>query len=314
MKKFLLHILQFGLLLTILYPLLLLLWGAIFPQFLKPNLLFVQGGTGHMHTRMEDVKYTDEVDILFLGSSHAYRGFDTRIFEAAGYRVFNLGSSSQSPFQTQVLLNRYLDRLNPKYIIYEVYPGAMELDGVESAVDVISNDTLDTYAWDMLWNVPHIKVANTFLYVWLLDLWGGRKAYQEAPHKIEEKDTYISGGYVQKAFVPYPHPHLPKRDWDIHTGQLHTFEAILSDLNARGIPLTLVYAPITSTAYRSHPNQEVYDEIFRQLGDYQNFNGKLPLVDSLHFYDAHHLNQEGVEIFNHALLDSLEKRIMPQGK
>ncbi|MEO1588091.1 MAG: hypothetical protein AAFS00_12440, partial [Bacteroidota bacterium] len=73
-------------------------------------------------------------------------------------------------------------------------------------------------------------------------------------------------------------------------------------------------APITSTAYRSHPNQEVYDEIFRQLGDYQNFNGKLPLVDSLHFYDAHHLNQEGVEIFNHALLDSLEKRIMPQGK
>ncbi|MEO1416571.1 MAG: hypothetical protein AAFW00_14910 [Bacteroidota bacterium] len=307
MKKFLLHILQFGLLLTIAYPLLLLLWGAVFPQFLKPNLLFVQGGTGHMHTRMEEVKHTGEVDILFLGSSHAYRGFDTRLFEAEGYRVFNLGSSSQSPLQTQVLLNRYLNQLHPKHVIYEVYPGAMELDGVESAVDVISNDTLDTYAWNMLWDIPHIKVANTFLYVWLLDLWGGRKTYQEAPYKPEEKDTYISGGYVQKKAIPYPYPYLPKRNWGVHTDQLRAFEAILSDLEARGISVTLVYAPITSTAYQSYLNQEVYDKIFHQLGDFQNFNEKLPLVDSLHFYDAHHLNQEGVEIFNRALLDSLKK-------
>ena len=261
-----------------------------------------------MHTRMEEVKQTDGVDILFLGSSHAYRGFDPRIFEAQGYRVFNLGSSSQSPFQTRILLNRYLDRLHPKHVVYEVYPGAMELDGVESAVDVISNDTLDAYAWEMLRDVPHIKVANTLLYVWLLDLWGGRQEFQEASYKPEGKDTYISGGYVQKGDVPYPFPHLPKRDWDIHAEQLHTFEVILSDLEARGIPVTLVYAPITSMAYRSYSNQNVYDSIYQQLGNYHNFNGKLPLVDSLHFYDAHHLNQKGVEIFNRALLDSLEKR------
>jgi len=38
---------------------------------------------------------------------------------------------------------------------------------------------------------------------------------------------------------------------------------------------------------------------------YYNFNELITLSDSVHFYDSHHLNQSGVDVFNNALLDLL---------
>ena len=83
-----------------------------------------------MFTRLKEVKTVKNVDILFLGSSHTYRGFDTSIFHDCGYSAFNLGSSSQTPIQTLTLANRYLKQLNPKLVVLEVYPGNFTGDGV----------------------------------------------------------------------------------------------------------------------------------------------------------------------------------------
>jgi hypothetical protein len=41
---------------------------------------------------------------------------------------------------------------------------------------------------------------------------------------------------------------------------------------------------------------------------YYNFNEKMTLNDSLHFYDANHLNQNGVELFNEKLIELLNQR------
>ena len=90
-----------------------------------------------MLTRLNEVKNIKNIDILFLGSSHTYRGFDTRVFKKNGYNSFNLGSSSQSPIQTLTLTKRYLNQLNPKLIVYEVYPTTFTIDGIESSLDII---------------------------------------------------------------------------------------------------------------------------------------------------------------------------------
>ena len=37
--------------------------------------------------------------------------------------------------------------------------------------------------------------------------------------------------------------------------------------------------------------------------EYYNFNNIMEVDDSLHFYDAHHLNQDGVELFNEKLIE-----------
>jgi hypothetical protein len=45
-----------------------------------------------------------------------------------------------------------------------------------------------------------------------------------------------------------------------------------------------------------------------QYADYYNFNEMMSLNDSLHFYDAHHHNQNGVELFNEKLIEVIEDR------
>ena len=72
------------------------------------------GEEGHLNSRVKDIRNYHNVDILFLGSSHCYRTFDTRFYNANGYTCFNLGSSNQTPIQTYILLSQYLDSINPK--------------------------------------------------------------------------------------------------------------------------------------------------------------------------------------------------------
>ena len=121
MNKEILNLLKKGLLFAAFaipaYLVLLLITANWAPDPFKRNINFRMGSYGHMHSRLKEVRESGQVELLFLGSSHTYRGFDTRLFEAEGWRVFNLGSSSQSHLQTQVLLQRYLQSLRPKLVI-----------------------------------------------------------------------------------------------------------------------------------------------------------------------------------------------------
>lgn len=118
MSRFLRNVFLFAVIVIITYPLLIFLSGYLpISNVLKLNLNYRIGSYGHMFTRINEVKQLDSnVDILFLGSSHSYRGFDPRNFKDK--KTFNLGSSSQTPIQTKILLERYLDNINPKTVIY----------------------------------------------------------------------------------------------------------------------------------------------------------------------------------------------------
>ena len=45
----------------------------------------------------------------------------------------------------------------------------------------------------------------------------------------------------------------------------------------------------------------------RQYSEYYNFNEIITLNDTLYFYDSHHLNQDGVNIFNKKLIELLNE-------
>ena len=106
---------------------------------------------GFLNTRIKDIANYHDVDVLFLGSSHCYRTFDTRFYRSHGISCFNLGSSNQTPVQTRVLLNAYLDSLSPRYVVFEVHPDIMDQDGIESAVDLLINMPLTCEATRMAW-------------------------------------------------------------------------------------------------------------------------------------------------------------------
>ncbi|MFN9798593.1 MAG: hypothetical protein ACK54P_01135, partial [Bacteroidota bacterium] len=84
MKLFLRRLAAFACFASIVYLLLLMIWGNIFGEWKLQNILYRRAGHGHSFSRFREADTTKNVDLLFLGSSHAYRGFDTRIFDSAG--------------------------------------------------------------------------------------------------------------------------------------------------------------------------------------------------------------------------------------
>ena len=301
MKKFIKSILLFIPLAIVVYVLLLYVFGSYIPQRYKFNLFDAQGLGGHTYTRLQEINNFNDVDILFLGSSHTYRGFDPRIFAKANFSSFNLGSSSQTPIQTEVLLNRYLKQINPKMVIFEVFPDIFTSDGVESSVDIIGNSRNDKESFNMSRKINNITTYNTLLYYYIRSFLYPNAKRTELLQT--DYDTYISGGFIERKIEYFKHVSYPENEWIYNQKQFIAFEKILALLKTENIPTVLVYAPVTPSLYKSNRNQKEFDEKMSGYGDYYNFNEIIHLDDSLYFYDSHHLNQKGVEVFNEKLIE-----------
>ena len=261
-----------------------------------------------MNRRLNDLSNYEDIDLLFLGSSHAYRGFDTRIFKDHGLVSFNLGSSSQTPIQTEVLLEKYIHILNPKLVVYEVYPGTFSIDGVESTIDIISNDSIDIHLIKMIVQLKNIKLINVLVYKTVRDLLGLDKYFSESVLKGD--DTYIAGGFVEKKMA-YWHPVERKNteNWNLLVSQTTAFERIISFLKKNKTNFILVQAPVSRELYESYKNESEIDHYFSTYGNYYNFNNLLSLNSSEDFFDSQHLNQNGVRIFNDYLIDIIENNL-----
>ena len=302
MKAFFKNNFLFILCLTLVYPILIVFIGFLIPQLFHPNISYKLGAYGNMFTRIKEAKKIENVDILFLGSSHAYRGFDNRNFEEL--KTFNLGSSSQTPIQTQVLLNRYLSTLNPKMVIYEVFPSPFTSDGVESSLDVISNDKNDYQSIEMALKINNIKVYNTLIYSFFRDYLRLNQSFLEPIEKGNDK--YISGGFVESKIKNYKFIKATKREWNFNKKQLKAFNENLNLLKHKNIKTILVYAPITKSLYNSYQNNDYVDSLLTSYNMlYYNFNNIVSLDDSLNFNDDNHLNQNGVNVFNKKLVQVL---------
>lgn len=305
MKKFIVNTSLFLFFATVFYFVFLNFWGQYAPSTLKPNIQYRVGLPGHMYSRLSEIKDYGEVDILFLGSSHAYRGFDNRIFSENGYKTFNLGSSSQTPDQTHVLLSRYLDRLNPKLIIYEFCPGVFTLDGVESSLDIIANDVNDFNSLKMAFKVNNIKTYNTLVYGSTRDLLGISKSYTEAG--TQRDDKYVSGGFVEKEIIYNQPSKFEKKEIPFTDDQWESFSEVVEMIKNKNIELILLNSPVTKMQNDSYSKTHYFDSVMKRYSTYYNFNKILSLNDSLHFCDSHHLNQYGVTIFNKKLIEILNK-------
>jgi len=302
MRKLTFRLLLFILFSFSIYVVNLFFWAQFSSSILKPNLNFIIGNFGHLNTRLKEVKQYKNVDILFLGTSRAYRGFDPRIFSNQGYKTFNLGSSAQTPIQTKVLLQRYLNRLNPKIIIYEVYPSTFEFEGYESSLDLISNDKNDFNSLKMIFKLNNIKLYNTFIYSFTRELFKLDERYHEPIKK--NNDYYINGGFVEKKMAYYKSNFIEKKIIKFNKVLLKSFEEIIIEIQKRNIPLILVYAPLPFNSYERYSNNDYFDFMMKSYSKYYNFNKIKPYNDSL-FYDSEHLNQNGVKKFNFNLLKVL---------
>ncbi len=305
MKYFIKSLILFSLFTSFTYILMVCLWGDYTGYKLKKNLIYEIGVTGHTYSRLKEAKEVKNVDILFLGASNSFRSFDSRIFQNAGYKTFNLGTNAQTPLQTKVLLNRYLNRINPKIIIYSVAPVLLSIDGVESSLDVFANDRNDLESVKLALKQNNIKVYNTLIYAFYNEMLNRNNNFSESiKHGY---DTYIEGGFVEnkthysaanKKNEVYYIPFIDK--------QIKCFENNISMIKKLNFRLIIVYPPNNRFNYKTYTKNDAFDSIMVANAEYYNFNEILELDDSLHFMDNIHLNQNGVELFNKKLIEMLK--------
>ena len=101
---------------------------SIFRQYTNIPVGVAHRGESSL-VRFRELQTVSDVDIIFIGSSHCYRGFDPRIFERLGLKTFNMGSTSQTPLNSYYLIRDKLDQLKPKLVIIELYPVILAGDG-----------------------------------------------------------------------------------------------------------------------------------------------------------------------------------------
>lgn len=311
--RFLLRVVLFLALLGIAYPVVLVVGKTVLPGSFVHNVQYRIGGYGHLLTRLQDAAAKGKVDVLFTGSSLAYRGFDPRIWEQQGLRAFNLGSSGQTPLQTEILLNDHLARLDPDLVIMEVDPLYLGGDGVESSMDLIANRPIDLATVRMAARIASLKTFNTLLYGMVRQCSGRDDGLVQAP--ISGDDIYVGDGFVERRAGRFaPTAALPQWDPVPLQKQLDALERILATLQRQGRTVILVRAPVTTAARTSGMEFSTWLSS-RPALRWIDMTGKAGLMDSVHYYDHHHLNQTGVERFNHTLLDTLRTRgWLPPGR
>lgn len=269
---------------------------SLAPQKLRPNVITDVLPTGFTKVRFEEAANHEPVDMLILGSSHAYRGFDPRIFEEKGIITFNLGTTAQTPIQSELILETFIDQFAPTRVLLEVYPWGFTSDGIESSIDLLYyGRPIDRLT--IVRKTPTIRVLNSSIYAAL------------SGSKLEEmrskKDQYISGGYVEREVNFLRSISQSSKSWNWNEDQFEAMSRIVAKCRERNIQLVLVQAPTTWAFYSSFTNNQEFEGRMKEYGAYYNFNGLPALEDSLHFYDEDHLNQAGVSLFNKALLDTL---------
>lgn len=242
----------------------------------------------------------ERYDAVIIGSSHAYRGYDPEVFAARGHRVFNLGTSGQSPLNTYWLIHSFLDSVNAPLVILDVYTGTFIATGLESTADLMRNQPSDGAALGMAWSLRDLRGLNLF----------ALRTVDPNPAPVRTANAYRGSGFT---------PHVdsikteagppPAEALVLAPRQMKLFEDCLALCKQRGITVVL------SSHYARADRRELFHRPLAQYLEstlpgtgirYLDFTATPGIDDRNWFADGNHLNLAGARIFTHQLVDSLE--------
>jgi len=257
--------------------------------------------------RFRDIENVRNIDILFVGSSHSYASFDAGVFSENGLTTFNMGTPSQTPLNTYYIMKRYLRRLNPKLVIYEIYFPNLGSDGLESFYDLVANQTpsIELFSMALATKNPHaLNAFSARFFEYLLD--DNDEALQlSSPHL-----TYVKGGFLahngQLEDTLFGEP----GDIIIDETQWKYLQDILELLRGSGAELLAVVTPMPHGGVKTLTNyKEVSDNIANLCATesitFYDFNATPTLPAITNYADYHHLNARGAGLFSAIIIDSL---------
>lgn len=279
------------------------------------------------------------IDVVFMGSSHAYRSFDPAIFdEALHINSFNLGSSAQNPTTTYYLLKEVLrNGHNPKLLIIETYWMALSGNKTDysSGAYIFNNmkfsaNKLSTFLCAFEFPSSLKLLSKTYKHrqavIPCMSLLARKTAgkilrRQLGTGSYEDMDRYAGKGYVENPSVAtkieLANNEFAGLSIDLNQYRLYFLEKTINLAKRQGIQVILVSTPVPPTAFKDVLGYQKAYSIIKGIAvkngveyiDYNMLNSELGMFSDENFKDDDHLNRSGVKILNEHLIQRLDANI-----
>lgn len=249
----------------------------------------------------------DHYDIIFIGSSRAYRHYDAPfINDSLGFKAFNAGEDGRGLSYQYPELKAYLSHNNPRLIVLELSPS---IDGKWNERIAMLYPLADKYS-DIVSTAEKIDPANKYY------LKSGLYRYNS--NMINELRG-LRNPFVTKSFGfdPVPVRKAPQGTFDadrtrtylrpIDTVECSILEDLIHLCNDKNVRLVGVISPI----YGKIDRRLDVDSIFKanNIPFIDNTSFRLPLDPEEYFKDETHLNIRGAREYTkyvmHQISDSL---------
>jgi hypothetical protein len=248
--------------------------------------------------QFHEVKYSNApIDILVLGSSIAYRAFNTYEFDKAGLNVRILATGAQPPKITYYLLKEYLNKTKPKLIIYDVCLSCNKSKGVESFYDLCRNIPISWMHFFMALTVNETFAYHNLCAAWINQLL--KPLYQQI--KYSRPKAYYKGFNTEfkydstLRFNFSSRPDRPEKMNEQQVENIEYIEAIAQYARRNNVHLLFTRQP-------SLWNYDVY-HMAKVIAIARKY--KVPIADmyrykywlnpAKNFYDKSHLNASGAK-------------------
>jgi hypothetical protein len=264
---------------------------------------------GDTYAKFHEFQKNKKYDIVVLGSSRAYRGYNPAFFGENGYTMFNLGSSAQSIRNSFFIARNYLDSSNTGLLMIDIFSGAFKKMQLESSSDLIENVDNRDAAMDIAFHTPDIRALNITMLRLLTE--------NDEPYFV--KKDYAGNGFsiktdslskkMRKAFKTFKQP--VKATYEIDPDALDSFDELLQWCNDKKIPVVVVYSPVSDFYSRiDHAEfmKSVRPVLEKHHVPFYDYTSSVHLSTIDNFYDETHMNLSGVSIFNKILLQDLQER------
>ena len=278
---------------------------------------------------MHEFYRQDNIDILFVGSSHCYVSLDPEITDGIfGENTFNAGSALQAQDASFALIREAVERYNVRQVYMEMYYLMMDNDEYREREQLTGTYIISDYMRPSLNKLRFLGRASSPKY-YVNSFIPARRNWERLLDPVSVMDLVRRkltpeyrgfrpfDGYRAKGFVEYDgaitdgwlldnagfdriRPENASADW------LKTIREIIAYCEKKGVALTLFSAPMTLFQTAAPGN---YDDYIALLGDltegtgvrYVDFNlcreEYFPTAPEL-FADAGHMNARGAEIFS----------------
>lgn len=252
----------------------------------------------------------DTVDVLVLGSSHAFQNINTAVlYDKFGIAAFDLGGSSQPFWNTFFYLKEALKTQTPKLIILEAYAAAISPENTDSS-RIIKNN------YGLRWSrdkIDSIKVSQqesgNYLFEWLYC----HSRYEEISKQDfgkylgkESEFKYWKGFWCNYQIKEFQKPDITViENVQMTEKQEKYYRMIIELANNANIPLLIMVAPYSGynakdAGYYKHA-QSLAKEYDIPFINYNEKYDELGMDFTIDFADSGHLSYLGNQKFTEYL-------------